>query len=254
MKLLTPLILSALPTLALSTTLPTRILAGITVPDTPTITRALAFASANMDTHTYNHVLRSWLVGQATISHLPPNSTTGPIDLEAFAISAILHDLGWSPNPALISPDKRFEVDGANVAREFLRREGDEGAWPEARLQLVWDAIALHTSRDIALYKQPEVWLTSLGILAELVGPSVAVPLFGPDRVAVTQEEWDEISRVYPRTGLRQFFRDVMIGICTSKPATTYNNFMADYGERYVEGFSEEGKRTIDFLEKNMKE
>ncbi|EGU77363.1 hypothetical protein FOPG_18088 [Fusarium oxysporum f. sp. conglutinans race 2 54008] len=254
MRHLRPLVFMLLKT-ALTTagqSYKTRTLAGISVPDTPTITRALAYARSNMDDQTYNHVMRSWLVGQASISHLPSNVTAN-VDLEAFAVSAILHDLGWSKNPDIISLDKRFEVDGADAARYFLLREG-QGTWGEHRIQLVWDAIALHTSRDIALYKQSEVWMTSIGILSELVGPNVTLPMFGPERVAVKQDEWDRISKEFPRTGLRQFFRDVMIGLCTSKPSTAYNNFMADYGEAYVEGYTEVGKRVIDFLEANMLE
>lgn len=254
MKLTNPYFLFALVSTVITTPTPakTREIAGVVVPDTPTITRAIDYAKKYMDTQTFNHVMRSWLVGQASISHLLSNITKN-VDLEAFAVSIILHDLGWSKNPEIISKDKRFEVDGANVARDFLLREG-EGDWNEQRVQLVWDAIALHTSRDIALYKQNEVWMTSVGILSELVGPNVTLGMFGPEKVATKQEEWDAISKEFPRTGLRQFFRDVMIGLCTSKPSTTYNNFMADYGEAYVPGYTEVGKRTIDFLEANMKE
>src|SRR4051794_33725117 len=106
----------------MSSILPTRTLATITIPDTPTITRAIAFARENNDEHTFNHVMRSWLVGQASLAHLPSSSYT--IDEEAFAVAAILHDLGWSANAHLVSADKRFEVDGANAARTFLETEG----------------------------------------------------------------------------------------------------------------------------------
>ncbi|KAF2792675.1 hypothetical protein K505DRAFT_326002 [Melanomma pulvis-pyrius CBS 109.77] len=230
----------------------TQIIANIKLPSTPTIKKALKFARANMNDHTYNHVLRSWLTAQASLSHLPTSVQDG-VDTEVLAVSAILHDLGWSNNSALISPTTRFEVNGADVAREFLKREG-KGNWSERRIQLVWDAIALHTTRDINLYKEREVWLTSVGIVAELVGPEVAIETYGGERVAVKQEEWDGIAAVFPRKGLRDFFNGVMIGLCASKPDTTYQNFVGDYGDRYLANYSTEGKKTIDFLNANMLE
>jgi hypothetical protein len=41
------------------------------------------------------------------------------------------------------SEHDRFEVDGANAARDFLREHGVTGD----ALRIVWDAIALHTTR-----------------------------------------------------------------------------------------------------------
>jgi hypothetical protein len=181
LKLLT---LFALATTALATTYPTRLFAGITVPDTPTITKAIAYARANQDDQTYNHVMRSWLIGTASISHLPPNITHG-IDLEAFAMAAILHDLGLNLNNSdIASPDKRFEVDGANAAVNFLRNEGQNGTWSEERLWEVWHAIALHTTPSIAVHDRPLVWSTCVGVGTELLGPAVTVQTFGPNKVS----------------------------------------------------------------------
>jgi hypothetical protein len=233
-------------------TLLTRILAGITVPDTPTITAAIAFSRIHNDTHTYNHVMRSWLVGQASISHVPRGSD---IDLEAFAVAAILHDLGWSKNPALISSDKRFEVDGADAARDFLKTHG-QGIWDDARVQLVWDAIALHTTTDIALHAAPFVALLSAGIGTELFSPDVTVQAFGPEVVGATMQEWEAINKEFPRAGLKGFLTETLTGLCRTKPEGTYGTFVADYGERYLveEGYSQLGKRGIDLMERETRE
>ena len=83
------------------------------------------------------------------------------------AISAILHDLGWDPTGALVSADKRFEVDGAIAARAFLDREGKAEDWDARRTQLVWDSIALHATPSIAAHKEPEVQACAYGILAD---------------------------------------------------------------------------------------
>ena len=47
------------------------------------------------------------------------------------------------------TPTERFEVDGANAARNFLKKEASH--WDKHRSQLVWDAIALHTTTSIAV-------------------------------------------------------------------------------------------------------
>ena len=131
-------------------TLPTSTLATITVPDTPLITACIAFTRQHLDDQAYHHVMRSWLCGQALISHLPP-STSSSLDLEAFAIGIIFHDLGWSKNKELTSTDKTFEVDGANSARAWLLQHANSEDWDAHRIQLVWDLIALHTTPQISL-------------------------------------------------------------------------------------------------------
>jgi hypothetical protein len=159
--------------------LPTRVLAGITIPDTPTITKCIAYAHKDLDTQTYNHSMRSWLIGSASLSHLPETSTA-TMDLEAFAVANILHDIGWSSDSSIVSEDKRFEVDGANAAVEFLRKEG----WSEDRIRSVWYAIALHTEAGIAAWAEPLVASLCVGVAMELFGLEIAGGLFG-DKVRV---------------------------------------------------------------------
>jgi len=93
--------------------------------------------------------MRSWLYGVIISSRVPAFQN---VDKEVHAVSTILHDLGWDPSGALITPDKRFDVDGANAAREFLRSKAPS-----------WDSIALHSTPSFAAHKQVEVALTSIG-------------------------------------------------------------------------------------------
>jgi len=141
------------------THLPTRIFAGVEVPDTPLITKALTLSRKHLNDLAYNHSVRTWLWGTIIANKIPELQDR---DIEAHAISAILHDLGWDETSDLVTQDKRFEVDGANAAREFLKREASD--WDKHRLQVVWDAIALHTTTSIAWHKEPEVVATSYGI------------------------------------------------------------------------------------------
>ncbi|KAF1994563.1 hypothetical protein P154DRAFT_526997 [Amniculicola lignicola CBS 123094] len=226
--------------------------ATISVPTSPLITKALAYAREHMDDNGYKHVVRSWLISQALIDHLP-SSQKEHIDREAASIGAILHDLGWSETPGLTSDDKRFEVDGANAARDFIRKEGLKEEWDEHRIQLLWDIIALHTSSGIAPYKQPEVAFTHMGIFTELAGVGPVKAEVG-DMITVTQEEFDNIAKEYPREGLRGYVKGVMCGLCTRKPETTYDNFVGGFGDRFVEGYSREGKEVSDKLMVTMTE
>lgn len=64
---------------------PTKILAGVTVPDTPLITKALECARLNLNDVTYNHVVRSWLFGVFIAGGLP---ALREHDTELLAIAA----------------------------------------------------------------------------------------------------------------------------------------------------------------------
>ena len=54
-------------------------------------------------------------------------------------MTTILHDLGLSE---VFNGPLRFEVEGANVAREFARKEGMD----VRRSQLIWDGVALNST------------------------------------------------------------------------------------------------------------
>ena len=221
-----------------STTLPTRRLAGITVPDTPLIKSSIALAREHLDDMSYNHIMRSFLFGFAAAEKIPPMASR---DTELHAVAAILHDLAWaSRGPRMeefISKDKRFEVDGAEGARNFVKSEVGDG-WDKHRLQLLWDAIALHTTPSIGQFKEPEVAATGLGIVLDFLGPAGA-PGMVP-AVLVTQEEWDAVRKEFSRTGFNEGVTKIMCGLCRSKPQTTFDNFVGEFGDM-VEGYPDNG-------------
>lgn len=217
---------------------PTRVIANITVPDTPLIQHALDHARTHSTPGVYNHFLRSWLYGTVIASKVPAFQT---IDKELHAIAAILHDLGWDPTGALVTSDRRFEVDGADAARAFLRSKAPN--WDEHRLQLLWDTIALHTTPSIVRYKEVEVALTGIGIAADFSGPNnVTAP-------GLTWEEWNGIVETFPRTGLQGEVRGIAVHLCQTKKATTVDNWVSQFGEKYIPGFSLAGERVIDYIE-----
>lgn len=227
-----------------SSKLSTQVLGGITVPKTPAITAAIEYTRAHSDDLTYNHIMRSFLFGFCIASKIPNLQAR---DVEVHAVSAIMHDLGWDSTGELVSQDKRFEVDGADAARNFLRdlqkEKGDDSAWDQRRLQLVWDAIALHTTTSIVRYKEPEVVATWMGIFADFVGPDKA-----PEG-ALTWAEYEGIVKEYPRLKLITGIKEIFCGFCKTKPEATYDNIVGTFGEKYVDGYSLKGKLPIDMIE-----
>lgn len=195
--------------------LQTRRLGGITVPDTPLITEAIDLAKRHQTEEAYNHVMRSFLFGFAVSDKIPPWANR---DRELHAIAAILHDLGWDPTGTFVSEDKRFEVDGANAAREFIEKQGAD--WDRHRKQLLWDAIALHTIPSISQYKEIEVQAAGLGIFIDIAGKDAA-----PEGT-LSQSEWDSIREEFPRKGLKDCIVGTMCWLCRTKPQTTYDNFV----------------------------
>lgn len=214
------------------------------VPDDALVRKALAFASNHSAAYAYNHVQRSLLFGFIIAGKLPHLRDR---DVLVHAVGAILHDIGWDPTAELVSTDKRFEVDGADAARDFLLKEGAEGAWDKHRIQLVWDAIALHTTGSIVFHKEPEVQAVSYGIWADFQGPD---RIRGPPGLLTWEEYWEVVAHL-PRLGLMQGLKGVMCQFCLTKPDTTYDNTVGEWGDRYLDRgeYSREGKLTQDLLE-----
>ena len=194
---------------------PTRELAGVTIVDTPVVRDAEAYARLHSSDWLYGHVMRSLLFGALLLRH---NATlAAAVDVETHAVAALLHDLGWARDgSSFVSADRRFEVDGAIAAREFLAgRPGWNEAESPGRIQLVWDAIALHTEHSIAYYKEPTVQAVSRGIAMDFAGPSMGV----------TEAEYAAVVEAFPKEGLKDGVNGTFLWLCQTKPATTYGVF-----------------------------
>lgn len=195
------------------------------------IDKALTFVAEHCDVMTFNHAVRSAYFAAIVVKKLPSFVS---VDLEAVIVSSILHDLGWSTTPSLISDDQRFEVDSANVARDFLNTLDGSGAdaWDAGRIQRCWYAIALHTTPSIGRFAEPLVTLTGMGILADFMGP--AFPNGPGKENLITLEEYSAVIAILPRGDFTvDGMKRIMCGFCRSKPATTYDNFVSVFGRRF---------------------
>jgi hypothetical protein len=203
----------------------TRLLAGVTVPDTPAISRAIELARERSEPYLFNHAMRSWLFA-VILAQLKQTAHDG----EVLAVTTILHDIGLSES---FDGPLRFEVEGANAARTFARNEGID----ERRAQLIWDGVALNSTPSISLYKETEVALCTGGIGLDWGG-------FGYE--AIPESQVAAIVEVFPRLEMKQQFTRAVCRIVETRPSTTYDNFAGDFGERFVPGYKRAS--TVDYL------
>jgi hypothetical protein len=203
----------------------TRLLAGVTVPDTPLISRAIELAREQSEPYLFNHTMRSWL-----FAALFAQRKQAVHDGEVLAVTTILHDIGLVES---FAGPLRFEVEGANAARDFARKEGMD----DRRTQLIWDGVALNSTPSIALHKEAEIALATMGIGLDWGG-------FGYE--ALSDAEVGEIVDAFPRLGMKERFTHAVCRIVEIRPTTTYDNFARDFGERFVPGYKPPS--TVDYL------
>jgi HD superfamily phosphodiesterase len=135
-------------------------------------------------------------------------------DPELLYIASMFHDMGLTSQYS--SKSDRFEVDGANAARAFLRQHNIL----QQDIQIVWTAIALHTTPGIPQYMDPVVALLTNGVEMDVLG--IAYSEFSDaDREAIVA--------AYSRT--EHFKEDIIQAFyegINRKPETTFGNVKAD--------------------------
>jgi hypothetical protein len=186
----------------------TKIVAGIKIPDSTVAQQATELLLEHGSPLLFNHSLRSFVF--ASLNGNQKNLTYDP---ELLYVSSVFHDLGLCPHYR--SADKAFEVDGANAARDFLRSHG----FPVQALQLVWDAIAIHTMPAVAAHKEPEVALLNYGVALDVVGKGYQ---------QLTDEHRAQILQAYPRTDFKKSVIPTFFEGFKNKTDTTYGTMNAD--------------------------
>ena len=135
-------------------------------------------------------------------------------DPELLYTGAMFHDMGLTPKHA--SAHERFEVDGANVARDFLRSHGI----PEQDIETVWTAIALHTTPGIPQHMHPVIALLTAGVEMDVLGIGFS---------EFTDADREAVVRAHPRPG--RFKEEIIQAFYDGihrKPETTFGNVKAD--------------------------
>jgi hypothetical protein len=204
----------------------TRLIAGVSVPDSPLITEALAYAQELSAPYLFNHAVRSWLFA-AKLAQIKAVDC----DHEVLAVGTILHDIGLT---AGVSGPNRFEVNGADAALSFIKSRG----LSDRRAQLIWDLVALNSTPSIALHKEAEVAVGTMGIGLDYGG-------FGFE-VIVPPADMAAILSAFPRLKMKHEFAETCRHIVAARPETSYDNFLRDFGERFVPGYK--AVSTVDLL------
>ncbi|MCF0074963.1 HD domain-containing protein [Dyadobacter sp. CY261] len=185
-----------------------KVVAGVKIPDSTIAKQATELLLEHGTEFLFNHSLRTFL-----FASLNGQRDEVRYDPELLYVSSVFHDLGLTPHYS--SPDKRFEVDGANAARSFL---ASHGLAPQT-LQLVWDAIALHTTPGIAEHKEAEVALLNYGVALDVVGRGYG---------QLSEKDRQDIVSQFPRTGFKKQIIPTFFEGFKHKTDTTYGNINAD--------------------------
>jgi hypothetical protein len=195
----------------------TRAIADVEIPANPVVDRAIEYARQHCERYLFNHVMRSWLFAER-LGQLQRQA----YDPEVLAIGTLLHDVTLNER---FSGPRRFEVEAADIARDYARTAGLD----ERRSQLVWDSVALNSTPSIGLFKEAEVALCTAGIGFDVVG-------FGYDRLP--REAVGSILAAFPRLDMKHRMSGCFCHIARHHPETTYDNFIRDFGVRYVPGYA----------------
>jgi hypothetical protein len=189
----------------------------IAIPDSLLAKEATAILREHSTDLLFNHSIRVYLFaaeqGRERKLHFDP---------ELLYVAAAFHDLGLIKK--FSSQNERFEVDSANAARQFLNTHNIS----EDQVQMVWEAIALHTTPGIPQHMQPEVALLNSGVLLDVLG-------VGFDQFPAELRE--QIVASYPRKNFKKGFIQEYFAGFAHKPATTYGTVNAGVCERFIPGY-----------------
>jgi HD superfamily phosphodiesterase len=135
-------------------------------------------------------------------------------DPELLYVGAMFHDMGLTRKHSSVS--ERFEVDGANAARDFLRSHHIA----QQEVDVVWTAIALHTTPGIPQHMHPVIALVTAGVEMDVLG--LTYREYG-------STEREAVVRAHPRP--EHFKEDIIQAFYDGikhKPQTTFGNVKAD--------------------------
>jgi hypothetical protein len=164
----------------------------------------------------FNHAMRTYLFGV-----LIGRAAELKFDEEILYLACVLHDLGLTKS---FEGDLPFEIQGAQAAKSFLRKQG----FDDGKAELVWDGIAMHAS-IIGQYKGPEV---------SLVGDGAGADVVGPDSSKIHSSTVEQVVTAYPRLGFKSEFLKGCAEIVRRHPRGASRSFMRDIGQRYVDQYS----------------
>ena len=199
-------------------------IADIVIPDTPLVRDVTAFIREAENDLLFDHSRRVFLFGalQGRRRGLRP-------DLELLYVAAMFHDIGLT-QPYRTSA-QRFEVDGANAARDFLLQRGVD----EVDARKVWLGIALHTTPNVPEFLEPEIALVTAGVETDVLG--IGRDDLSPEALAA-------VTAAHPRPDFKRRILQAFTDGNKRRPRSTFGNVNADVLEHFDPSFVRE-----DFVE-----
>jgi HD domain len=183
-------------------------IAGIAVPDTALVREATEFIRGAEDDVLFHHSRRAYLFGALHGRRLGLQP-----DLELLYVAAMFHDLGLTARYG--SSTERFEIDGADAARDFLVEHGVD-QW---KADKVWLGIALHTTPGVPARLDPEISLLVAGVATDVVGL---------DREALSADAVEAVTAAHPRPDFKNRILVAFNDGMKHRPDTTFGTMNAD--------------------------
>lgn len=187
-----------------------------TLPDSELCNAAIEYARIASEPYLFHHVMRSAILADSI-----GRGSGLKFDREILCVSAVLHDLGLT---TLAPVQMRFEIEGADLAKEFLARRGIS----ERHLEIVWDAIALHTTPEIPSRKGNEIALCQLGIATDI---GIAPPEIVADEVL------HGVHVEYPWLDMHESLPAALVGLFQKNPKAVSSNPVAEACVHRISGF-----------------
>jgi hypothetical protein len=199
--------------------------AGLSVPDTRLARDITDYVREVEDDLLFHHSRRVYFFGalHGQRRGLVP-------DLDLLYAGAMFHDVGLT-EPYRSTSSIRFEVDSADVARDFLMERGVDATLA----QKVWLGIALHTTPGVPEFLDPEVALVSAGVETDVLGR-------GLDSLA--PEALEAVTAAHPRPDFKRHVLATFTEGMRQRPSTTFGTVNADVLGHYDPRFTRE-----DFVE-----
>jgi HD superfamily phosphodiesterase len=207
----------------------TEIIAGVAIPDTELVREATARVRKVTDDTLFNHSRRVFLWGS-----LKAAARGLDVDPELAYVGGLFHDLGLTSTYG--TKDQRFEIDGADAARNFLLEFGRT----EQDATNVWLAIALHTTPEVPHHLAPEVAVVSLGVETDVLGL---------DLEQITADKRAAVVAAHPRPDFKNRILQAFNEGMETRPDTTFGTMNDDVLAYFDPSFKR--KNFVEIIQNN---
>ncbi len=185
-------------------------ISGLMIPDSQLAREVTQFIRDTESDLLFQHSTRVYFWGG-----LRGEQTGRKFDHELLYVASMFHDIGLTETYQ--KSQLRFEVDGANAAREFLHSRGIA----DKDIETVWTAVALHTTPGIPEFKGPEIALLQAGAGMDIAGRGYE---------NFTDEQRQAVVAAYPRgDDFGNKVIDVFYHGMKHRPASTFGTFNDDF-------------------------